>query len=54
MYKDIITDLKIPGIYILMNSKKEELYNMVFEDVIKLITWGGLKILNIKTIRTDS
>ena len=54
MYKDIITDLKIPGIYILMNSKNEELYNMVFEDVIKLITWGGLKILNIKTIVTDS
>ena len=54
MYKDIITDLKIPGIYILMNSKNEELYNMVFENVIKLITWGGLKILNIKTIVTDS
>ena len=54
MYKDILTELKIPGIYILMNSKNEELYNMVFEDVIKLITWGGLKILNIKTIVTDS
>ena len=23
MYKDIITGLKIPGIYVLMNSKKE-------------------------------
>ena len=41
MYKDIITDLKIAGIYILLNSKNEDLYNMVFEDVIKLITWQG-------------
>ena len=27
---------------------------MVFEDVINLITWKGLKELNIKTIVTDS
>ena len=54
MYKDIITDLKIPGIYILLNSKNEDLYNMVFEDVIKLISWQGLKKINIKTIVTDS
>ena len=50
MYKDIITDLKIPGIYILLNSKNEDLYNMVFEDVINLITWKGLKEINIKTV----
>ena len=54
MYKDIITDLKIPGIYILLNSKNEDLYNMVFEDVINLITWKGKKEINIKTIVTDS
>ena len=40
MYKDIITYLIIPRLYILMNSKNEELYNMVFEEVVKLITWG--------------
>ena len=27
---------------------------MVFEDVIKLITWQGFKKINIKTIVTDS
>ena len=31
MYKDIITSLKIPAFYILLNSKKEELYDIVFE-----------------------
>ena len=29
MYKDIITGLKIPGIYVLMNSKKEILYKYI-------------------------
>ena len=37
MYKDIITELKIPALYILLNAKKEELYNLVFESVIKII-----------------
>ena len=27
MYKDIITSIKIPGLYILVNSKKEIMYN---------------------------
>ena len=54
MYKDIIKEQKIPGIYILLNGKSEEIYKMVFEDVINLITWNGLKEFNIKTIVTDS
>ena len=54
MYKDILTDQRIPGIYILLNRKSEEIYKMVFEDVINLITWNGLKEFNIKTIVTDS
>ena len=49
MFKYIITDLKIAYIYILLNSKNEVLYNMVFEDIIKLITWQGLKKINIIT-----
>ena len=48
MYKDIITDLKIAGIFILLNSKNEDFYNMVFEEIIKLITWQGLKKLILK------
>ena len=38
MYKDIITELKIPGIYILMNGKSEKLYDIVFNSIINVIT----------------
>ena len=33
MYKDIITGLKIPGLYILLNSKKETFYNYAFKEI---------------------
>ena len=29
MYKDIITELKVPGIYILLNSKKEYIHDFI-------------------------
>jgi len=38
MYKDIITGIKIPGIYVLMNSKKEILYQYVFDSIIHLLS----------------
>ena len=38
MYKDIITNLKIPAFFILMNVKKEIYYNIVFESIINIIT----------------
>ena len=38
MYKDIITEKKIPGIYILLNGKSEKLYDLVFQSVIDIIT----------------
>ena len=53
MYKDIITGLKIPGIYVLMNSKKEILYNYIFESVIKLLTDDKNKEIQFETIVTD-
>ena len=37
MYKDIITNIKIPGFYCLLNSKKEILYNYVFESIINIL-----------------
>ena len=54
MYKDIITKEKIPGIYILMNNRNELSYNMIFEEVINLITFNRLLDLEIETIVTDS
>ena len=34
-YKDKIINLKKPGLYILLNSKKEILYDLVFESIVK-------------------
>ena len=54
MYKDIITELKIPGIYALLNNKSEKIYELVFKDVLKILTWNSLRELNVKTVVTDS
>ena len=53
MYKDIITELKMPALYILLNSKKEELYNLVFKSIIKIIIKKNLAEFNYETIVTD-
>ena len=53
MYKDIITNLKNPGLYILLNSKKEILYDLVFESIVKNIFANDLGALNLETIVTD-
>ena len=53
MYKDIITGLKIPGIYVLMNSKKEILYQYVFESILRLISEDKNKDIKFETIVTD-
>ena len=54
MYKDRITEQKIPAFFILMNGKDEMFYNIVFENVINIITQRGLYKLSIKSIVTDS
>ena len=53
MYKDIITGLKIPGIYVLMNSKKEILYQYVFKSILRLISDDKQKDIKFETIVTD-
>ena len=53
MYKDIITGLKIPGLYILLNSKREILYEIVFENIIRNILKTFICDLNFETIVTD-
>ena len=53
MYKDIITNLKIPGIYILLNSKQERLYKLVFESIVKNIFDNFIEYYNLETIVTD-
>ena len=53
MYKDILTQIKIPGLYILINGKYEKFYEVVFESVINILTKMQYYELNIKTIVTD-
>ena len=53
MYKDCITSLKIPGLYILLNSKKEQLYDLAFHSIIKLLTNNETLNLDLQTIVTD-
>ena len=53
MYKDIITNLKIPGFYCLLNSKKEILYNYVLESIINILNPHKKFKLEIETIVTD-
>ena len=54
MYKDILTDLKIPGIYILLNNKTQRLYNLAFERLINILSENITYDLDIKSIITYS
>ena len=53
MYKDIITNLKIPAFYVLMNNKTEILYNYIFESLLRIIWSGKIEDINVQTIVTD-
>lgn len=53
MYKDTITELKIPVLYIIMNSKKEDLYNLFLESIYRLLSNNNQLNLELKTIVTD-
>ena len=54
MYKDKITELKIPGLYVLMNGKFKRFYEIIFENIINIITQNNLYKLNINTIVADA
>ena len=53
MYNDYIKNLKIPGIYIIMNSKKEELYDIIFDSIVNILTQNKNIELEVETIVTD-
>ena len=38
MYKDIITNLKIPGIYMLLTGKNIDIYDLSFQSIINILT----------------
>lgn len=54
MYYDQVIDKYIPSIYIIMNSKNESTYDLILENVYKLVNIG-LKTKKIfKSITTDN
>ena len=53
MDKDIITSIKINGLYILVNSKKEIMYNYAFKRIKHILTDYNKLTLNVETIVTD-
>ena len=54
MYHDIVSNLNIPGIYILMNGKSQIHYDIIFDSIINIITNYHEIDLNINSIVTDS
>ena len=38
MYKDLITELKIHGLYILMNGKSQKFYDIIFSSIVNILT----------------
>ena len=54
MYKDIITELKIPGIFILLSGKNQFLYDYIFSSIINIVTNNRKFDLNILSIVSDS
>ena len=54
MYKDVITNLKIPGIYILTNGRSQDLYEAIFFSLINLLTNDRNIELEVQSIITDT
>ena len=54
MYRDIISSQNIPGIYIVINGKFEEFYDILFDSLIRIITQNHKYDLNVETIVTDT
>ena len=54
MSKDIITNLKIPGFYVLIDGKSQELYDTLFNSLINLLTNDRKIELEVQSIITDT
>ena len=54
MYSDIITNIKILGIYVLLNGKEELYYDIIFESVYNIITQNNSYSLEYDLIVRDS
>ena len=52
MYNDIFTNLKIPGIYMLLNGKNKGIYYFGFESIINILTKKRKLELKVESIIT--
>ena len=50
IYEDLFSELKIPGLFILINGKFQKYYDIIFSSVINIITRENKYELNIHTI----
>ena len=53
MYKVLITDLKIPCFYVLLNGKYEIFYDYIFDSIYNIITNNNTIKINFQTIVCD-
>ena len=54
IFKDIIIHEYLPGFYILVSSKSEQMYDIVFRSIYRILSQNNMYCLNIKTITTDT
>ena len=54
MYYDNVLERYIPAFYIIMNNKNDCSYDLIFENVTRLINMGFREIKYFKTITTDN
>ena len=53
LYIDLYTGLKIPGLFVTINSKKEISYEIIFEEIRNIISLNGKFPLSLKTYTID-
>ena len=54
IFKDIIIHDYLPGFYILVSNKSEQMYDIVLRTIYRILSQNNMYMLNIKTITTDT
>ena len=54
IFKDIVIAQYLPAFYVLMSNKTENLYDLIFKSIIRILTQNNLYDLDIQSITTDT
>ena len=54
IFKDIVIAQYLPAFYVLMSNKTENLYDLIFKSIIRILTQNNLYDLDIQSIMTDT